>query len=169
MVTFHRVGFAKTYIDGALANLMSIAPDPGFLVGSVDTYDLTPSRGTGYAWNLGEDGTGFYAVPNGAGIDCLMDDVGIWRRILGEDEVAQIYQLGQTGKSFASAVVALKLQAQLLAGQLAITWNGGTGIKLQKTTSLSNPNWQDVAGSDGSSSASELIGSGNAFYRLIKP
>jgi len=49
-----------------------------------------------------------------------------------------------------------------------ISWNGAAGTKLQKTTSLTSPNWQDVPGSNGASTASDPI-SGAAFYRLIRP
>jgi hypothetical protein len=52
---------------------------------------------------------------------------------------------------------------------ITISWSGGPGIKLQKASSLSNPTWQDVAGSDGASSVSEPVTTSNAFYRLTKP
>ena len=51
---------------------------------------------------------------------------------------------------------------------VTINWSGDAGIKLQKSATLINPNWQDVAGSLGSSSATETIGAAPAFYRLAK-
>jgi hypothetical protein len=53
-------------------------------------------------------------------------------------------------------------------GNVVISWNGAAGTKLQKATSLLNPNWQEVIGSNGASSANEPI-SGAAFYRLLRP
>ena len=53
-------------------------------------------------------------------------------------------------------------------GKVTITWVGGPNIKLQTTASLTNPNWQDVAGSLGKSSVEAVTG-GAAFYRLSAP
>ena len=50
-----------------------------------------------------------------------------------------------------------------------ISWDGATGVKLQKAASLSNPNWQDVPGSDGASSSTDVISGSQAYYRLIRP
>jgi hypothetical protein len=49
-----------------------------------------------------------------------------------------------------------------------ISWAGAAGTKLQKTSSLSSPNWQDVAGSNGASNVSEPA-TASAFYRLSRP
>jgi len=51
---------------------------------------------------------------------------------------------------------------------VVISWNGAAGTKLQKTTSLTAPNWQDVSGSNGASSANEPT-AGVAYYRLVRP
>ena len=147
-VTFQRKGFARTYVDGVVTNVLDIAPDWGVPAGSLDTYSLKPGRGPGaFAWNLGQDGTGEYAVSDGAAIDCLMDDVGIWRRVLGDDEVANIYQLGQAGKTFAPKVApAIRLNAPVLSGQnLVLTWTGGSPpYVLEEKASLSATNWVNV-------------------------
>jgi hypothetical protein len=62
-----------------------------------------------------------------------------------------------------------RLSFAVSARNLNFSWTGGTGIRLQKTTSLSPANWTDVAGTLGASSATEVIGAGSAFYRLFKP
>jgi hypothetical protein len=63
----------------------------------------------------------------------------------------------------------LRIQSIVRNGpNVVISWNGGPGIELQKSTSLINPNWQDVPGTLGASSATEPIGSGEAYYRLIQ-
>jgi hypothetical protein len=53
--------------------------------------------------------------------------------------------------------------------QLRLTWNGGPGIKLQKSASLSNPAWQDVPDTDGKSSATLPLTDAAAYFRLFKP
>jgi len=62
-----------------------------------------------------------------------------------------------------------RLNTTVSGSNLNFTWTGGATTKLQKTTALTQPNWQDVPGTLGSSSATEPVGTGNAFYRLIKP
>lgn len=57
----------------------------------------------------------------------------------------------------------------LSANALTLSWNGGPGIKFQKTLSLAPANWQDVAGSGGVSSLELSRDGAGAFFRLIKP
>lgn len=57
----------------------------------------------------------------------------------------------------------------LSGGNVTITWNGSPSVKLQKTPTLANPNWQDVPGSLGSSTATDAISGAAAFYRAIRP
>jgi hypothetical protein len=64
----------------------------------------------------------------------------------------------------------LALYPPLLSGDtLTLSWTGGPGIKLQKTTNLTTPNWQDVPGSDGVSSLGLPRTDPTAFFRLIQP
>jgi hypothetical protein len=170
VVTFQRTGVANTYVDGGLVNALNIAPDPGFLVGSLDTYDLVPGRGPGaFAWNLGEDGTGEYAVNNGAAIDCLMDDLGIWRRVLTADEVATIYQLGLAGKTFAAPTAPpIKIGNAVVSGSnLQLTWSGGSPpYILQKKTSLTAPNWVGVQTNSTLNALVPMSGA-SGFFRVV--
>ena len=57
----------------------------------------------------------------------------------------------------------------LSANTLTLSWSGGPGIKLQKTTSLAPANWQDVPGSDGQSSFDLPRDGAAGFFRLIPP
>ncbi|MBU6400096.1 MAG: hypothetical protein KGS61_07240 [Verrucomicrobia bacterium] len=103
VVTFVRTNNASIYVDGNLANQTSIAPDvvggvPN-AVGSVDTDSL------GWSVNLGDDGRGNYAIRDGAGLDMLMDDVGIWRRALTAVEAARIYLGGVAGQDLGNITV----------------------------------------------------------------
>jgi hypothetical protein len=64
----------------------------------------------------------------------------------------------------------LNLNPPVLSGtSLTLSWPGGPGIKLQKTASLTTPNWQDVPGSDGSSQIDLPRADPVAFFRLIQP
>jgi len=64
----------------------------------------------------------------------------------------------------------LRLNAAVLSGGVAVlTWGGGPGIKLQKTTSLTAPNWQDVPNATGQSLAALPLSDAAAFFRLIQP
>jgi isoquinoline 1-oxidoreductase len=56
-----------------------------------------------------------------------------------------------------------------LGDQIRLSWNGGPGIKLQKTTTLTNPVWEDVLGTEGQSGASLPATDAAAYFRLIKP
>jgi len=64
----------------------------------------------------------------------------------------------------------LRLNAPVLSGSVAVlTWEGGPGIKLQKTPSLTTPNWQDVPNTDGQSLSVLPQTDAAAFFRLIQP
>jgi hypothetical protein len=53
--------------------------------------------------------------------------------------------------------------------QIVLSWDGAPGRKLQRTSSLTNPAWTDVPASEGQSSIELPLGSGNEFFRLVKP
>lgn len=52
---------------------------------------------------------------------------------------------------------------------ITISWNGAPGVRLQKSTSLSSPNWNDIQGTEGASSYTDSASGNNAYYRLRKP
>ena len=53
-------------------------------------------------------------------------------------------------------------------GVVTIAWPGAAGVRLQKTSSLANPNWADVPDTGGESSAKEVADQAEAYYRLIR-
>jgi len=55
-----------------------------------------------------------------------------------------------------------------LGQKITLSWNGAPGLKLQRTTTLSNPVWTDVPSSEGQSSMKMPVGSGNEFFRLMR-
>ncbi len=54
-------------------------------------------------------------------------------------------------------------------GNASISWNGAAGTKLQKSTSLTSPDWQDVSGSNGASNVLQPASGSQAYYRLVRP
>lgn len=73
----------------------------------------------------------------------------------------------EPGPSLGTLTVAFKSSG---TGPLVVlTWNGGAGTKVQKTSGLGSGSWTDVPGTDGVSTI-ELPASGMAeFYRLARP
>jgi subtilisin-like proprotein convertase family protein len=49
---------------------------------------------------------------------------------------------------------------------ILLRWDGAPGCKLQRSSSLANPMWSEVPGSEGQSGIPLLIGTGNEFFRL---
>jgi hypothetical protein len=55
-------------------------------------------------------------------------------------------------------------------GELSLSWNQpALGMKLQRATRLTNPDWQDVVSSETTNRLSLLINDPRAFFRLFKP
>lgn len=55
------------------------------------------------------------------------------------------------------------------ATAVTLSWTGGPGIRLQRTVSLTTPDWQDVPGSDGAGQIELAHDAPAAFFRLVKP
>jgi len=60
----------------------------------------------------------------------------------------------------------LQLRATPAGANLTLRWKSATNIFLQKSASLTNPNWQDVPGTFGADSFTETVTSSPKFYRL---
>ena len=56
-----------------------------------------------------------------------------------------------------------------VASAVSLTWDGGPGIKLQKSPALIPANWQDVPDSEGMNAITLPLNSGTAFFRSIRP
>ena len=64
----------------------------------------------------------------------------------------------------------LKITPSIQTGNVVVSWiRDATGMKLWQTASLSNPNWQFVAGSDTTNQVTLAVGTGNSFFRLAEP
>ncbi len=172
-----------TMLDGVLLRTTAWTP-----TGTVDTFadpytrtgitvqgQFTNQTFTGTsAVNIGQDGTGWYNDKDGGAItNGLIDDVGIWRRVLSPQEAQAIYNAGQAGQSLDLAPTPGSLGILLVSvsgANVQFSWVGGTGIRLQRSTTLAPGSFVDVGGTLGNSSYSEPVSSFiKAFYRLYKP
>ena len=55
------------------------------------------------------------------------------------------------------------------AGQMQLSWTGGTLIRLQNCTNLTENVWQTVDGTEGQSSATVNVDGSQAYFRLVGP
>jgi len=125
--TVDRAGYVSVYIDGDLAS-------QSWFAGLGGTLDTT------LPVNIGQDGTGEYAVT--AAVD--IDDLGVWRRALSPAEANAIYLVGASGASFAAAVQPVKpvtLSVTPAGNQLLLSWPKGT---LEYTDDLKGGAWSAV-------------------------
>lgn len=89
VMTVLRAGEVVTYLDG-------LAVDERDVSTSLNNVD-TPA---GFALNVGQDGTGRYTDGNSVEIkDLMIDDLGLWRRVLTATEVRLIHEAGKWGRS----------------------------------------------------------------------
>jgi len=64
----------------------------------------------------------------------------------------------------------LKIAPAAQNGSVVVSWlSASTGMKLWKTASLTNPNWQFVNGSATTNQMTLPVGTTNAFFRLAEP
>ncbi|HEY6226005.1 MAG TPA: hypothetical protein VI282_02675, partial [Verrucomicrobiae bacterium] len=127
----------------------------------------------GFAVNIGQDGTGHYTDGGSSSIDALIDDVGIWRRVVTPDEVGKIFLRGKSGQDLLGngpTSAQFKITTFTLSGgQLHLSVTGTTaGAKLQTRSSFdAGTQWQDVGPISGSADLTATTGT--AFYRIVNP
>jgi hypothetical protein len=64
----------------------------------------------------------------------------------------------------------LRIAPAMQDGHIVLTWaNGATGMVLKQSSSLTNPDWQTVTGSDTTNRVELTIETGNAYFRLEEP
>jgi hypothetical protein len=189
-VSFQRAPFGSSafvyaYLDGDLVSKHSMG-----VVGSIDTFDLAwtneqafnfyapdyadgdtflPDNQLTWAVNIGQDGTGVYHDQGSAhDINAKIDDVGIWGRALTANEAKAIFQAGSLGQDLTTAFATEVTVTVVSPTTLQLTWSGSPTVKLQTTATLSPPNWQDVPGTLGASSATVSSTGTAAFFRLAQ-
>ena len=53
-------------------------------------------------------------------------------------------------------------------GMLTLTWPAMDGVRLQKTVSLTPPDWQDVPGTDVTNTVTLPVTEATVFFRLVQ-
>jgi hypothetical protein len=121
----------------------------------------------------------------GAGLQALNEHVGIWGDLDGDGDLDIIiggtpqndlysapteYSTKVYRNTTRTITVLSTPRISLSSGNVNLTWPGDTGIRLQKTTILSNPlSWEDIGSTLGKSSHSEPLADSPTFFRLSKP
>ena len=77
-------------------------------------------------------------------------------------------ELAALGGAKAAGIFVQPLAIARSGASITVHWENSSGVRLQKTTTLSSPNWQDVPGTVGTNTFSEATAS-SGFYRLVGP
>ncbi|MBI1176473.1 hypothetical protein GC207_03435 [bacterium] len=161
-------GYVSTFLDGTLVD-----KSPMSLGGTIDTFSLpftyaspAPTDQTGWAVNIGQDGTGVYY--SGHNIGAKIDDLGIWRRALTAEEAKGIYDAGLEDRDLTFASEKSDLQIAFYSESAVLTWTGSPLIKLQMSPTLNRPIWSDVPETLGQSFIAIPLGDAGAFFRLVR-
>ena len=124
---------------------------------------------------------GRFAIFSGAdaGPDLLLfnegDTSGVYTHELYASSIAFIdrrmsaAEIAALGGPRAEGIFVRRLRATRSGSNIVFTWNAGATVRLQKSVSLSSPDWQDVAGTLGAGSFTEVAPTGGAFYRIATP
>jgi glycerophosphoryl diester phosphodiesterase len=94
--------------------------------------------------------------------ELYVNSIAFTDRTLSAPEVAAL------GGPRAEGIFAQRAHVTRAGTAVNITWAGAANVRLQKATSLSNPDWQDVPGTLGANSFAESTPTGTAFYRLLR-
>jgi hypothetical protein len=158
----------KLYRDGELVNSVDYsgnineATAPCIGIGAILDNTPDPNDPTKVlCHNLDAAGPGLWAG--------LIDDLAIWTRTLGADEVQAIYQAGLAGKDVSTVgggeVTEPKLTIIRTGTSITISWDQA-GFKLQSSDKV-DTGYADVAGVTGTSFTINNP-TGNKFYRLTQ-
>ena len=150
LVSFDRAGFAVTYLDGVPVDSTSI-------IGGGDMDQ------PGNTFNIGQDTTGTYPWFGIAGpkAECVIDDLGIWRRALSLTEAQSVYIVGQNyGRSF-DAYGPVQITLKRTSTGLELIWQSGT---LESADDLQGA-WTPVTGASAPYHALTPA-AGRKFYRV---
>jgi hypothetical protein len=162
VVTFKRGVESVAYFDGVPVSTAAL-----LTTGTIDTDPAT------MAVNIGQDGRGTYTDGGSSSLDALIDDVGVWRRILTSDEAGTIYLNGLAGKDLSTGAVAeFKITSFTVSGgQLHLTISGAVaGAKLQQRADFNTgTTWQDAGAITGTTVDIPISTTGNAFFRVVNP
>jgi hypothetical protein len=91
------------------------------------------------------------------------------RSIAFTDRALSAAEIAALGEPNAEGIFARRLRVSRDGVSVLLNWDGTPTMRLQRIARLSNAAWQDVPGTLGGSSFSELALSNAAFYRLVSP
>lgn len=161
--TWYRVAFAANLAAGRVTYYLNGEPVRVRTGGSLrdGRFALYSERDAGPDVRLFNEGdtSGNYTH------EVLLNSFFFTDRTMTADEIKALGGPTATGIS-APTSPRIRLGVALQGSNLAIIWTGQPGVKLQRATSLTNPDWRDVTGTLGASSAVEAITLPAAFYRL---
>jgi len=84
------------------------------------------------------------------------------------DRVMSAAELSALGGPNAEGIFVRRLRVSRDGGNVVFNWTGAPNLRLQRTSSLAEPSWQDVAGTLGASTFTETAPTGSSFYRLLR-
>lgn len=155
-VTFDgAAGGGAVYVDGELVDLPW---DPAF------------PPGVGTAPTVGFH-IGSYRAGSARFFEGLIDEVGIWDRVLTAAEVGFLADGNAIPDPSDFPAGAPVIRAiQISGGNLRIEWEGGEPpYQIQSRTSLTEGVWEDVGDPTGETSFEEAIGEAMKFFQIVQP
>ncbi|HTH50130.1 MAG TPA: LamG-like jellyroll fold domain-containing protein [Candidatus Limnocylindria bacterium] len=168
-----QAAYAYLYVDGRLVNKTAMA-----VAGTIDTAGqpftyASPQVSPQQAWalNIGQDGTGVYYDKGGvSAFGGLLDDLGIWRRALTAEEANAIYVAGINGLDLTQAVVpvTLVIAPTTAAGFVALSWSGGSGLRLETADNLAGGPWTGIPGTGDTNATTVAVGEQPAYFRVVQ-
>jgi predicted heme/steroid binding protein len=131
----------------------------------VDVSFATPA-GVGTADTSGFH-IGAYRGGSGRFFEGLIDEVGIWNRVLSEDEVAYLAE----GNPILTPPASLNItRVQISEGNIQIEWEGGDSpFQVQSRTSLSEGFWENVGDPINETNYEEAIDAAMKFFQVVQP
>lgn len=110
-----------------------------------------------------------FAEPSGLyNHQVLVNSFLITDRALTAEQVASLGSPTAAGLSMDTPETGPEATITRDGNNITITWTDGTGpFQVQKTTSLTDPDWQNVTTTPGENSVTEAITGAAAFYRIV--
>jgi len=117
---------------------------------------LTADVRTGQVAGLGRNGPDASSFFNGP-----LDDIAVWNRALTVDEISFLASGNAVPHGLAITEVSV------VDGMITIRWMGGQApYQLQRRTSLSSGDWENVGSPTSEASATDTIAESIMFYRV---
>jgi hypothetical protein len=158
--TWYRLGFVADLASGVVAYYRNGVPifqtTNAFLLDArFSLYSTNDARPSLLLFNEG-DTSGTYTH------ELYVSSVAVVDRTLSPAEMAAL------GGPNADGIFVRRLRISRNGPDVVLTWNGAPNLRLQKSTSLSTPVWQDIPGTLGAGTFAETAPDGDGFYRLIR-